>query len=212
MSRYLPFQLFLRQALLYPLTSPFLPPENKVELGYSYAAGQKTGTLPAGPSYGIPKTNQTTVYRAGDDGTYQKGKPDAPPRFTDNGDGTVTDNATGLMWVKDPSQLGGNFGTPAVPSAMNWNTAIDDCEALSYAGHNDWRLPNIFELISIITWQKNYLAIDESFFENIQGSPYWSSTTWKAGDTDKWYVDFAYGQVGKWFNGIGSFAIPVRDA
>lgn len=47
MSKLLPLDLFIRQALLYPLDSPFLPPENKVEKGYSYAAGRKTGSLEA---------------------------------------------------------------------------------------------------------------------------------------------------------------------
>lgn len=45
MSKLLPLDLFIRQALLYPLTSPFLPPENKVLKDYSYAAGKKTGSL-----------------------------------------------------------------------------------------------------------------------------------------------------------------------
>jgi hypothetical protein len=45
MSKFTAFQLFIRQALLYPLTSPFLPQEVDVRFGTSYAAGQKTGTL-----------------------------------------------------------------------------------------------------------------------------------------------------------------------
>ncbi len=48
MSRYLPFNLFMRQALLYPLVSPFLPPIDKVENGFSYAAGKLTGELIVG--------------------------------------------------------------------------------------------------------------------------------------------------------------------
>ncbi len=47
MSKYLPFNLFMRQALIYPLVSPFLPPANKVKNGYSYAAGNLIGTLEA---------------------------------------------------------------------------------------------------------------------------------------------------------------------
>jgi len=45
MSKYLPFNLFMRQALLYPLTAPFLPPVDKVEEGFDYAAGKLTGEL-----------------------------------------------------------------------------------------------------------------------------------------------------------------------
>jgi hypothetical protein len=98
MSKFTAFNLFIRQALLYPLTSPFLPPVNKVELAYSYANGTKIGTL-APAAAQLPKTGQTIEYQAGDDGTYQAGNA-ISPRFIDNGDGTKSDMATGLMWVE----------------------------------------------------------------------------------------------------------------
>ena len=59
--------------------------------------------------------------------------------FTDNGDGTVTDTATGLMWQKDTQ--GGQ---------MDWDSAITYCENLSLAGHSDWYLPDLDELKSLI--------------------------------------------------------------
>jgi len=126
--------------------------------------------------FGLPKTGQTTSYRDGDDGDFEKGYPKAPPRFKDNGDGTVTDNATGLMWVKDPSQLGGVWGTPGNPSDMDWFDAIDNSEALDYAGHSDWRLPNIVELGSIVNWSQTNPATYPTYFPNTQNL-YWSSTT-----------------------------------
>lgn len=191
MSKYLPFQLFLRQALLYPLTSPFLPPVDKVELGYSYAAGEKVGTLVGGGNFGLPKTSQTVVYKTNDDGTYQKGKPDAPPRFVDNGNGTITDNATGLMWVKDPSQLGGVWGTPGTPAVMTWPDAIDNCEALDYAGHDDWRLPNINELASIVDCSRYNPHINPTFFPNTDKvNVYFSSTTAIFNTAAVFYVSF----------------------
>jgi hypothetical protein len=52
----------------------------------------------------LPKTGQTVEYQAGDDGTYEKGNP-ASPRFVDNGDGTISDKATGLMWIKQPELI-----------------------------------------------------------------------------------------------------------
>ena len=48
----------------------------------------------------VSKTGQTTLYATGDDGDLEKGDP-VSPRFTDNGDGTITDNATDLVWAKD---------------------------------------------------------------------------------------------------------------
>jgi len=51
--------------------------------------------------------------------------------FVDNGDGTITDHATGLMWMKSDNGTG-----------MNWSDALDHAESLEYANHDDWRLPN----------------------------------------------------------------------
>ena len=58
------------------------------------------------------------------------------PRFTDNGDGTVTDHKTQLMWSKN-----GNL-----PGAKSWQDAKSYCEDLKLAGHGDWRLPDIFTM------------------------------------------------------------------
>jgi hypothetical protein len=125
---------------------------------------------------GVPKTNQSVVYRKGDDGTYQAGVEFEIPRFQDNGDGTVTDLATGLMWIKDPSAIGGVWGTPGNPSTMTWAEAIDACEELKYAGHSDWRLPNIKELESLIDYSKENPCIDQDSFENTQDGDYWGGS------------------------------------
>jgi len=145
--------------------------------------------------WGLPKTGQTTSYRTGDDGDLKKGYPKEPPRFKDNGDGTITDNATGLMWVKDPSQLGGVWGTPGNPSDMTWNNAIDNCLALDYAGHNDWRLPNIKELMSIVDYGTWLPSIDVVFFPNTAWSYYWSSTTAFPSTGSAWAVNFMDGSI-----------------
>ena len=121
------------------------------------------------------KTGQQYVYYPGDDGQYQKGAPPQGDRFTDNGDGTVTDNLTGLMWVKDPAQIpGGLFA-----STMYWYDAINACENLDYTGHDDWRLPNINELLSIVDHSRFDPAFDPMFFTPFldNWTPYWSSTT-----------------------------------
>jgi len=57
---------------------------------------------------------------------------DEKARYKDNGDGTVTDTATGLMWTRNA-----NHGK------MDWKTAVEYCEKLEFAGHNDWRLPSV---------------------------------------------------------------------
>ena len=71
----------------------------------------------------IAKTGQTTSYATGDDGDLQNGValPAWYPRFTDNGDGTVTDNLTGLMWAKNANMAGHhNESPPADTSFFYW--------------------------------------------------------------------------------------------
>ncbi len=58
----------------------------------------------------VPKTGQTTPYGAGDDGALQKGVAWPTPRFTDSENGTVTDNLTGLIWLKNANAFGENVG------------------------------------------------------------------------------------------------------
>lgn len=99
--------------------------------------------------------------------------------FIDNGDGTITDKATGLMWQKADSQKG-----------LNWQDALQYSENLSLAGHDDWRVPNAKELQSIVDYTRSPATSNSatiaSIFEissikNEAGEndyPYfWSSTT-----------------------------------
>lgn len=100
-------------------------------------------------------------------------------RFTDNGDGTVTDHATGLMWLQRDSGRG-----------MDWASALQWAEELNFAGHSDWRLPDIKELQSLVDYSRSpettgSAAIDPVFHcTNIAPASqaaefgyYWSSTT-----------------------------------
>lgn len=118
----------------------------------------------------LPKTGQTTSYRDGDDGYYQKGW-DEGERFKDVGDGTIIDNATGLMWPKDWAGDGANSG-----NTLNWNDAIDWALALDWAAHNDWRLPSIVELTSVTKHQGSPPYI-YAIFQNAQSTRYYTSTT-----------------------------------
>ncbi len=95
--------------------------------------------------------------------------------YVDNGDGTVTDRATGLMWQKADS------GT-----TMNWEEALSYAENLKYAGYDDWRLPNAKELHSIVDYTRapdavdgasRSAAIDPVFGLTKTESWFWTSTT-----------------------------------
>ena len=99
--------------------------------------------------------------------------------FTDNGDSTITDNATGLMWKQNDSKTG-----------MIWEDALSYAENMEYGGYSDWRLPNVKELQSIVDYTRspgttNSAAIDPLFnsteITNEAGQAdyacYWTSTT-----------------------------------
>lgn len=152
----------------------------------------------------LPATGQTKCYDVmgnvidcvgeicvGQDAAYLAGCP-AEGRFVDNGDGTVSDNCTGLMWQKVAGDTNGD-GQSTDQDYVQWCDALDFCEGLTFAGHDDWRLPNVRELQSIIDYGRSGPAIDPVF--GAFASIYWSSTTF-AGDPDKvWRVQFNFGNV-----------------
>jgi hypothetical protein len=111
--------------------------------------------------------------------------------FADNGDGTVTDRATGLMWTKADS------GVP-----MNWHDALHYAEALEFAGFSDWRLPNAKELQSIVDYTRapdavdparRPAAIDPLFDLTDQESWFWTSTS--HGDNTSHAIYIAFGRA-----------------
>ncbi len=139
---------------------------------------------------GVPKTGQTTSYRAGDDGDLEKGVALPNPRFTDHGDETVTDNLTGLMWTKNANLPGGT---------LNWSAAIDYCTNMnSVAGtydYTDWRLPNAKELYSLIDLGRSNPALPTGHpFTGVQSEIYWSASTDVYDTGFAWTValDFSY--------------------
>jgi len=135
-----------------------------------------------GITYGsapVPKTGQVLSYRTGDDGFYQMGVEWPEPRFTDNGDGTVADNLTGLMWAKNANLDG----------AKNWNGAVDWCNILNHAGHDDWRLPNVRELHSLCDFSKSEPGLPYGHpFTGVQAERYWASSTFLYLSMEAWYI------------------------
>jgi hypothetical protein len=108
--------------------------------------------------------------------------------YTDNGDGTVTDNVTKLMWQQ------------VVPTTKYaWDAAKAYCPTLTLAGHSDWRLPSIIELVSIVDLDPNPTSgpgINPTYFPSTPVGNTWSSTPSAASSSDAWYVYFANGGVG----------------
>ena len=141
---------------------------------------------PDGPSP-VPQTGQTTTYATGDDGDLERGVALVAPRFTDNGDGTVTDNQTGLIWLKNANCFGSRI----------WNDALSDCNGLANGqcglidGSNagDWRLPQIKELQSLVDFKNIHPSLPSGHpFINVLFNYYWSSTTYALTTLHIWCV------------------------
>ena len=141
---------------------------------------------PDGPAP-VEKTLLTEPVGDYDDGCYQKGVPLPTPRFTDLGNGTVTDNLTGLMWTKNVQEI---------PGFMLWQEALDACQNLVFAGHNDWRLANVKELISLIDYGRYdpSLPAGHPFIGEVSYDC-WSSTTLSGNSSHAWVVYFDDGLV-----------------
>ncbi|MFG0249523.1 MAG: DUF1566 domain-containing protein [Phycisphaeraceae bacterium JB051] len=107
---------------------------------------------------------------------YVRGNPEyGKNKFVDNSDGTISDQATGLMWTRADSQ-----------QAMNWASALKYAQTNKTAGYSDWRLPNSKELQSLVDYtrapqasdaSKRTAAIDPIFDITKAESYFWTSTT-----------------------------------
>ena len=171
----------------------------------------------------LPQTGQTKCYNTsgteisctdtGQDGDLRKGVEWPYPRFMNNGDGTVTDNLTGLIWTQ-------NAGTPTVGSCAGgyktWQGALDyvTClNSMNYLGHSDWRLPNVNELESLINADEPNSAtwLTDQGFIGVQSYIYWSSSS-NAGSTGyAWIVSMWYGYVYGGNRTYGGYVWPVRS-
>jgi hypothetical protein len=88
---------------------------------------------------------------------YVRGNPDyGKNKFKDNGDGTITDEATGLTWMKADSGKG-----------MDWPSALEYAENMELAGHSDWRLPNAKELQTIIDYTRSPDTTDSASIDPV---------------------------------------------
>jgi len=151
----------------------------------------------------FPATGQTIVFHAGDDGDVQAG---ATLSYTDNGDGTITDTNTKLVWEKKSAD-GSIHDKDNVYTRDDAFTHVATLNAMKFAGFNDWRVPNAKELQSVVNYQNSNSAISLTFNTNctagvtvLNGSctaadNYWSSSTLVNGPAFTWGVGFHDGNV-----------------
>jgi hypothetical protein len=95
--------------------------------------------------------------------------------YTDNGDKTVSDEATGLIWQQGTADTNGD-GSISSSDMVNWQEALAYCEGLTFAGHSDWRLPNIREMFSLGD-RSTYRPAVNPVFQTVIDGYYWSSTS-----------------------------------
>jgi hypothetical protein len=104
--------------------------------------------------------------------------------YTVNGDGTVTDNVTGLVWQQTAS-----------PMLFTQAAAVAYCAGLSLGGHTDWRAPSYVELVSLVDYGKQSPNINALAFPGEIGEPFWSSTPYAVPNGSGWVVAFNVGYV-----------------
>ena len=166
----------------------------------------------------VPKTGQTGCWDVdgytincagtGQDGEYQKGV-SVDPRFTENADGTVKDNQTGLIWLKNASCFGWQNWTSALSSANTLASGACGLSDGSVAG--DWRLPNRKEWESLLDLGRRYPALPAGHpFSGVQSFSHWSSTTYKDYPYLAWVVDLYDGSFFYEYKLNSGYVWPVR--
>ena len=133
------------------------------------------------------------------------------PRYSDNGDGTVTDSYTGFTWMRCSMGQTWDSGTSSctgTAGSYTWDQAM--ALTSNFAGHNDWRLPTIQELQSIVDYSTFDSAIDHSVFPNAPASFVWSSSPDAYDSNIAWKVYFYHGHVDKYHKTNGSGVRLVR--
>lgn len=165
----------------------------------------------------LPATGQATCYNAagtliscagtGQDGAYQKGAAQRYNKYAIGSDYVTEDLNTGLMWASVGTAAGCNNGGTA-----NWTNALSYCEGLTFAGYSDWRLPNTYELFSIVLLIPAAVGpfINTTAFPSTASDPYWSSTTVVNGTNYALYVAFNFGQATYTDKTIAYFVRCVR--
>ena len=134
----------------------------------------------------------------------------------------MTDNLTGLMWMKNADA--GNDCAGSDTGTETWATALTSaaaCNTAVYAGYTDWRLPNVLEMQSLVHYGFYNPAVPNTAgtgkwvagdpFTSVQATWYWTSTTGASGTSTAWFVSLAGGDVGSGPGKTNAYYVwPVR--
>ena len=123
-----------------------------------------------------------------------------PFQFTDNSDGTITDNLTDLNWIQIPST-----------DSLTWEEALIYAEELAFNNSTNWRLPNIKELQSINEVGISNPSINTSFFTVSSNQKYWSSKSLPNQTSEAWFLDSQFGVTSHDSKTLKHAVICVKD-
>ena len=138
-------------------------------------------------------------------------------RFTVNTNSTVTDKQTGLMWKQCSEGQSGAGCATGNPVAYTWQGALQQAQTVNiggFAGYQDWRLPNLKELHSIVERQCHDPAINTAVFPNnstLTNLYFWSSTSNVNYSRYAWVVSLATGDSRDGRKYLGSHVLLVRS-
>lgn len=116
-------------------------------------------------------------------------------RLQDNGDGTITDLSTGLIWKQCAEGLSGAECSEGDDESFTWKDALAIAELSEFAGSSDWRLPNKNELISLVEFSCADPAINLRYFPNTPSSSFWTSSPKFTSSESAWRISFRDGSV-----------------
>ena len=179
----------------------------------------------------LPQSGQSSCYNAtgasvpcagtGQDGDKKTGVEWPSPRFTDNGNGTMTDSLTGLIWLKDATCNDTVGGVEKTNGYLSWNEALawsngmgdGSCGLIDGSKPGDWRLPSRKEMKSLVNRQLvvNALGLVSSGFQNVQANSYWTSSTNAGTPANAWYICMNNGHIYNLPKSEVSYVLPVRD-
>ena len=136
-------------------------------------------------------------------------------QLVDNGDGTISDMLTGLMWKKCMEGVSGSDCAAGAAAFFTWQQALERPGTVNsgegFAGYHDWRLPNIKELTSIVEEQCYDPAINLNRFPNTPSSYVWSGSPYAYYSFDAWNVYFYNGFSNYYYRSGVSQVRLVRD-
>jgi hypothetical protein len=168
----------------------------------------------------VAATGQSSSYANSDDGALQAGAAWPNPRFTDNVDGTVTDNLTGLVWLQDANCFGTTNWSAALSAANGLTSGSCSLTDGSIAG--DWRMPNLREIQSLIHFGHYNPAVPNTDgtgmwtegdpFLGVQSDYYWSGTTYSSTTSIAWSVHLYMGNVFHDVKTSAYYVWPVRGS